>query len=523
MEGAAAAGEGVKVSFGFAKSKPSRPKQAVAGLGETEETEDADHQKAQGDAITEFTRAGATLAQPREAPKEVIIPLLKVNQWRTGDAETGAGTGVEGDEEPKAGVGKAATDVNDDDQRALAALQADADNVQQGETPADIDAIPLLMQNRAPGTERLDDAEKFKRDMQLRPAELSLQEYDRVPIEQFGTAMLRGMGWQKGEAIGGTNKGLVEPIEFVPRPSGLGLGATRDLSLKPDHRYQRKAINKPGETHREVAQLAGKVDASGKVRHIRGVSETLYEKEDLTVKRDRRVHIVQGPHRGQVGTITRMYNLMVDVRLASSDTVVACDESAVNVLPRAQARTVWAAIDKGYSPREALARAGIELPPTSSSKSGRDGSRKNDTSPRQSSEPPAKASKTSSRHRSSRHTWVVPDIRVRIVSQKYKKGKYYNVKAVVMDVLARDQITVSTEGRLLEDLYDSELETIVPRQPKAPVMVLRGEFAGQRARILERDSKQELVTVQLADGNVAACTFDDVSEYVGQSGFEDWE
>ena len=39
--------------------------------------------------------------------------------------------------------------------------------------------------------------------------------------------MLRGMGWKKGEAIGGTNKGLTVPIEFIPRSQGLGLGAER--------------------------------------------------------------------------------------------------------------------------------------------------------------------------------------------------------------------------------------------------------------------------------------------------------
>lgn len=29
-----------------------------------------------------------------------------------------------------------------------------------------------------------------------------LQDYENVPIEEFGTAMLRGMGWKSGEGIG---------------------------------------------------------------------------------------------------------------------------------------------------------------------------------------------------------------------------------------------------------------------------------------------------------------------------------
>lgn len=29
-----------------------------------------------------------------------------------------------------------------------------------------------------------------------------LEDYENVPIESFGTAMLRGMGWKSGEGIG---------------------------------------------------------------------------------------------------------------------------------------------------------------------------------------------------------------------------------------------------------------------------------------------------------------------------------
>lgn len=33
--------------------------------------------------------------------------------------------------------------------------------------------------------------------------------YDSVPIEAFGLALLRGCGWQEGEGIGKTNKRYV--------------------------------------------------------------------------------------------------------------------------------------------------------------------------------------------------------------------------------------------------------------------------------------------------------------------------
>jgi hypothetical protein len=34
----------------------------------------------------------------------------------------------------------------------------------------------------------------------------TVEDYERVPIDLIGEALLRGMGWKKGEAIGGKNK-----------------------------------------------------------------------------------------------------------------------------------------------------------------------------------------------------------------------------------------------------------------------------------------------------------------------------
>lgn len=35
----------------------------------------------------------------------------------------------------------------------------------------------------------------------------SSQDYEDMPVEEMGMAMLRGMGWKKGEPIGKTIKG----------------------------------------------------------------------------------------------------------------------------------------------------------------------------------------------------------------------------------------------------------------------------------------------------------------------------
>ncbi|NXO73966.1 GPKOW protein, partial [Phainopepla nitens] len=51
------------------------------------------------------------------------------------------------------------------------------------------------------------------------------QDYEAVPVGQFGLAMLRGMGWSQGQGIGRTFSRVVLPLEHRPRPRGLGLGA----------------------------------------------------------------------------------------------------------------------------------------------------------------------------------------------------------------------------------------------------------------------------------------------------------
>jgi hypothetical protein len=47
-----------------------------------------------------------------------------------------------------------------------------------------------------------EEAEVFKNDMANRPQESGLEDYERVPIEDFGVALLKSMGWKEGQGIG---------------------------------------------------------------------------------------------------------------------------------------------------------------------------------------------------------------------------------------------------------------------------------------------------------------------------------
>ncbi|XP_076231632.1 G-patch domain and KOW motifs-containing protein-like [Calliopsis andreniformis] len=64
-------------------------------------------------------------------------------------------------------------------------------------------------------------------DESLRGKEQStLDDYERIPVDAFGVAMLRGMGWQPGKGIG-KNEKIVSAVAPEMRPKGMGLGADK--------------------------------------------------------------------------------------------------------------------------------------------------------------------------------------------------------------------------------------------------------------------------------------------------------
>jgi hypothetical protein len=65
--------------------------------------------------------------------------------------------------------------------------------------------------------EPMNETDAYKRAIALAPNVSTLEDYERVPVEEFGAALLRGMGW-KGEKVGGGK-------EVVRRQNLLGLGA----------------------------------------------------------------------------------------------------------------------------------------------------------------------------------------------------------------------------------------------------------------------------------------------------------
>ncbi|KAI0261367.1 DExH-box splicing factor binding site-domain-containing protein [Gloeopeniophorella convolvens] len=221
--------------------------------------------------VTGFDRFGVQRAAPRPAPKgPLVIPALKNRDWRElarrrragargqiyvppgGQVGTGAdgsvgglgirdvinsGPQVEGLQVRKRArieVDEEAAVVHDaptpedppeetEDQRAMRALLADAEGGDGPDGPT-IDIIPMASDGSGRRAPTEDDA--FKQDVDELPDVSTLDDYDRVPVSQFGAALLRGMGWKPGEPASRDKKrGIVEPWLPPSRPALLGIGA----------------------------------------------------------------------------------------------------------------------------------------------------------------------------------------------------------------------------------------------------------------------------------------------------------
>jgi hypothetical protein len=120
----------------------------------------------------------------------------------------------------------------DEDKRALRALLAGDD---ENMDPAAIQTIPMQL---------ISEAEALKQDVAELPESATLADYDRVPVSQFGAAMLRGMGWT-GDDKGKGGKKNIQPWIPEQRPALLGIGAKEREVLDDGDPKKKKSGGKP--------------------------------------------------------------------------------------------------------------------------------------------------------------------------------------------------------------------------------------------------------------------------------------
>ncbi|KAF9481574.1 hypothetical protein BDN70DRAFT_912208 [Pholiota conissans] len=164
-------------------------------------------------------------------------PVLSGLQIRSKHT-TGAHTVPENNGEDEDVKMEDAKEEETEDQKALRAILAEAGGEAMQEGPT-IDIIPTP----------ISEADALKQDVEELPDVATLADYARVPVSQFGAALLRGMGWKEGTAATRKpGKGLIEPYIPAARPALLGIGAKEqevyddgskksNKKVRPERRY----------------------------------------------------------------------------------------------------------------------------------------------------------------------------------------------------------------------------------------------------------------------------------------------
>ncbi|KAL2838155.1 DExH-box splicing factor binding site-domain-containing protein [Aspergillus pseudodeflectus] len=167
---------------------------------------------------------------------EAVGPSMSYGlSFAQGATEEG-GKGGDGDqrmgEVPAATVEEEPRKPLTEDEIALRALVRESKGQVEGRSD-------LVIESRRDGDDHYDgpqnETKSFRADVAARPESASLDQYNAVPVEEFGAALLRGMGWKEGQAVGKGKYGGADPARantpHVParRPGFLGIGA-KDVS-----------------------------------------------------------------------------------------------------------------------------------------------------------------------------------------------------------------------------------------------------------------------------------------------------
>lgn len=427
----------MKLSFGFKKTTSGPKVQAINKRG----FEKVEEEKEDIEIITGVDDKGIKGTKPKKEEEKLVIALIKENRWDKKYLE-----------KKKANVSDGATLANakqfneNPSDEAAAALISDANKfLQIQETKGKRDqglSIPILMQNKVPeGFE----AEEGPLKVDIRPDSSKLEDYDAVPIEQFGLAMLRGMGFKEEEGIGKT-KQKVNEVKVEMRPKGLGLGAI------------------PAKKKMETV----KADAKEAV---------------LQMKVGAYVRIVAGPYEDRYGIVQSMDGdlgrLKVKWALGSDGPPQEVMEGFTELVTKKQHDEIGRDISRKTKAAKEAARKKEEL------------KRKNES---QSSQIPEKRAKSSNKKPAK---WCHRGLVIRFTGNK--KKSYYKQKFKVVEVISRSEIVCQDLDNRDEREFDEyDLETVIPKVQEV-VCVIDGHLKGQLGVVQSKNKDREKVVVKMND------------------------
>jgi hypothetical protein len=246
---------GFKMSLGGLKGKiglKAAPAQKEAkrprlALGDDEDDDSNKQQEISGWDAAEGGAVDIGGPKAKEGPR--IIPALPNRNWRddarrkllTKAPHTQAQneTVVEDIEEPKVQYGLTILKKEEPQEDGVEAADAPAEPMEDvkdnltDEQRLDKKALDALLHGKSTDDDyvipRQSEAEAFQNDLRDAPDAPSLDSYEATPIEGFGAALLRGMGWKDDDA--NKDGAPAKPKEAKRRPALLGIGAKEEAAV----------------------------------------------------------------------------------------------------------------------------------------------------------------------------------------------------------------------------------------------------------------------------------------------------
>lgn len=107
---------------------------------------------------------------------------------------------------------------------------------------------------------------------------------------------------------------------------------------------------------------------------------------------------------------------------------------------------------------------------------------------------------------------------MRVVDKRLQGGKLYLKKGMVLDVAPDGSCDLRMEdSRQVVSVHQEQLETVVPKDAGAAVMVVAGQHKGRKGRLLQVSVSSGAAALQLVgDMEVVRLQLDDVAQFMGQ-------
>ncbi|KAL3498153.1 hypothetical protein ACH5RR_040885 [Cinchona calisaya] len=347
--------------------------------------------------------------------------------------------------------------------------------------------------------------DKLRQDLKRLPEDTRFDEYEDMPVEGFGRALLAGYGWVEGRGIGKNAKEDVAVVEYKRWTAKEGIGFTGELPPKSDR------DNGWTNSHRKASESNGE----------KAVGEAKGEGKGFYVGKD--VRIVGGSEVGMKGRILQMKRggEVAVLRLLRSEEVVSVYVSDLADLGSVEEERCLRKLKElrikeksEVSDKRSVGDRDTRKDLTSSRR--RDGGDKGMRDGKKESERGREETKGVDKF-----CWLTSHIRVRIISKELKGGRLYLKKGEIVDVVGPTTCDISMDENreLIQGVEQELLETALPRCG-GPVLVLYGKDKGVYGSLLERDTENETGVVRDADTQeLLKVRLEQIAEYIGDPSY----